>query len=72
MSETDEPLILEPDEDTQILEPDDEQAPEQQATTAMTKDYLGRLLVTPATSGKDFLGRAISAGDRDYLNRALI
>jgi hypothetical protein len=60
------------EQDTLILEPDDEQAPEQQATTTFTKDYLGRLLVTPATSGKDFLGRAIGAGDRDYLNRALI
>jgi len=41
------------------------------ATTTKTKDHLGRLLVTPGTVGKDFLGRAIQAGDKDYKGEAL-
>lgn len=45
---------------------------EQQATTAKTKDHLGRLLVAPATNGKDWVGRLILAGDKDYLGRALV
>lgn len=45
---------------------------EAQATTSRTKDYLGRLLVTPATNGKDHLGRLILAGDKDYAGRALV
>lgn len=43
-------------------------------TTTKTKDYMGRLLVnaTPGTSAAtDFLGRAVIAGDKDYLGRAL-
>lgn len=43
-------------------------------TTTKTKDYIGRLLVnpTPGTSqATDFLGRAVVAGDKDYLGRAL-
>lgn len=45
------------------------------ATTTRTKDYIGRLLVnaTPGTSqATDFLGRAVTAGDKDYLGRALV
>jgi hypothetical protein len=49
-----------------------EEAPALTAITTMTKDYLGRLLITPATNGKDYLGRAVIAGDKDYMNRALI
>lgn len=45
---------------------------EAQATTARTKDFLGRLLVAPATNGKDHLGRLIKAGDLDYVGRALV
>lgn len=32
---------------------------------------MGRTLITPGTNGKDYLGRAIIAGDKDYLGRAL-
>lgn len=52
--------------------PDDRPTPGQQATTARTKDYLGRLLITPATNGKDYLGRLILTGDRDYMARQLV
>lgn len=50
-------------------------APGLQITTTRTKDYLNRGLVnpTPGTSqATDFLGRSVTAGDKDYLNRALV
>jgi len=55
--------------------------PEQQAgvdlqvTTTKTKDFLGVALVnaTPGTSqATDRLGRSVTAGDKDYLGRALV
>jgi hypothetical protein len=47
---------------------------EQLTTTIKTKDYLSRLLVnpTPGTSNAtDYLGRAVTAGNHDYLGRNL-
>jgi hypothetical protein len=44
-------------------------------TTTMTKDYLGRPLVnaTPGTSqATDSMGRAVVAGNKDYLGRSLV
>jgi hypothetical protein len=55
---------------TATVESDEEV--EGQATTAMTKDFLGRALVTPGTNGKDFLGRLILTGDKDWLGRGLV
>lgn len=46
--------------------------PDLQATTTRTKDYLGRLLVSPAVNGKDHLGRLILTGDKDYTGRPLV
>jgi len=48
---------------------------EGQVTTTMTKDFLNRGLVnpTPGTSNAtDFLGRAVIAGNRDYMSRILL
>jgi hypothetical protein len=55
---------------TATVESDEEV--EGQATTAKTKDFIGRTLVTPGTNGKDFLGRLILAGDKDWLGRGLV
>lgn len=44
------------------------------ATTTRKEDFLGRDLVnaTPGTSqATDFLGRAVTAGDKDFLGRGL-
>ena len=44
-------------------------------TTTKTKDFLARLLTnpTPGTSNAtDFLGRAVAAGDKDFLGRGLV
>ena len=44
-------------------------------TTTMTKDYLGVLLVnpTPGTSNAtDRLGRAVTAGNKDFYGRNLV
>jgi hypothetical protein len=46
-----------------------------QVTTTRTKDYLGAALVnaTPGTSqATDRLGRSVTAGDKDFLGRALV
>jgi hypothetical protein len=46
-----------------------------QVTTTMTKDYLGVALVnpTPGTSNAtDRLGRAVTAGNKDFYGRALV
>jgi hypothetical protein len=46
-----------------------------QITTTMTKDYLNRPLVnpTPGTSNAtDYLGRAVTAGNKDYMARNLV
>ena len=48
---------------------------EQLVTTTMTKDYLGVLLVnpTPGTSNAtDRLGRAVTAGNKDFYGRSLL
>jgi hypothetical protein len=56
----------------------EEQAPpevELEVTTTMTKDWLGVPLVnpTPGTSNAtDRLGRAVIAGNKDYLGRNLV
>jgi hypothetical protein len=44
-------------------------------TTTKRKDFLGRWLPNAqpgTTAAKDFLGRAVIAGDKDYLGRALL
>lgn len=45
------------------------------ATTTNVKDFLGRRLINdiPGTTNpaKDYLGRAVQAGNKDYLGRAL-
>jgi hypothetical protein len=54
---------------------DEHLAPGQQVTTTSTKDYLNRLLVnpTPGTSNAtDYLGRAVTAGNKDYMARTLV
>jgi hypothetical protein len=46
-----------------------------QVTTTRTKDFLGAALVnaTPGTSqATDRLGRSVTAGDKDFLGRALV
>lgn len=53
-------------------EPDDVEAPESFVTTTMTKDFVGRALITPAVNAKDFLGRATVTGDKDHLGRSLV
>lgn len=53
-------------------EPDAPEDPEAFVVTSMTKDYLGRALVTPGTNAKDHIGRVTVAGDKDYLGRALV
>jgi hypothetical protein len=69
MSETEQTQL---DEDTQILEPDAEgEAPDTQATTTATKDYMGRALITPAINSKDYLGRS-TLSSVDYLGRLLL
>lgn len=40
-------------------------------TTTHTDDYIGRDLTTPDTDARDYLGRGIMAGDRDFMGRAL-
>lgn len=50
-------------------------APTQTATTTKTKDFLGTLLInaTPGTSNAtDYMGRAVQAGDKDFLGRSLV
>jgi hypothetical protein len=44
---------------------------EGQATTTATKDYLGRLLITPSVNSKDYLGRSTTV-DKDHLSRFLL
>jgi len=46
--------------------------PEALTTTTKTADYMGRLVVTPATDARDHMARGCLAGDRDYLGRPLI
>ena len=56
-------------------EPQDALEVNPQVTTTSTKDYLGVPLVnpTPGTSNAtDRLGRAVVAGNKDFLNRALV
>jgi hypothetical protein len=50
---------------------DNEVEVDTQAVTASTKDYLGRLLVTPGTNSKDYLGRLTTA-TADHMGRLLI
>jgi hypothetical protein len=48
---------------------------EQLVTTTKTKDFLARNLtnVVPGTSNAtDFLGRNVTAGDKDFLGRGLV
>jgi hypothetical protein len=46
------------------------------ATTARTKDYMGRALVNAnpgvTNPAKDYLGRNVNTGNVDYLGRALV
>jgi hypothetical protein len=56
-------------------EPEPDPAPDEpdlKVTTSMTKDFLGRSLVTPGTNSKDYLGRVTVAGDKDFLGRSLV
>jgi hypothetical protein len=53
----------------------EEPGADERVTTTMTKDWLGRALTNavPGTDdATDHLGRAVRAGDRDYLNRLLL
>lgn len=56
-------------------EPSTTDAPALLVTTTKTKDYLGVSLVNavPGTSAAtDYLGRAVVAGDKDYMGRGLV
>lgn len=63
--------------DPEPVEPDvpsesDDPEVDAQATTTRTKDYAGRALANIATAGVDYLGRAIKAGNVDFMDRALV
>lgn len=54
---------------------DEGAAVEEREVTTMTRDHLGRALTNavPGTDdATDFMGRAVQAGDLDYLGRALL
>lgn len=40
-------------------------------TTTKTADFVGRVLTTPDSDARDYLGRATIVGDRDFLGRSL-
>jgi hypothetical protein len=44
---------------------------EGQATTTATKDYMGRLLITPSVNSKDYMGRPTFSAV-DYMGRTLL
>jgi len=54
-----------------IEQHEEELGVEGQATTTATKDYLGRLLITPSVNSKDYLGRSTTV-DKDHLGRFLL
>jgi len=49
----------------------DEPSVDPQATTTKETDYMGRLLLTPGTNSKDYMGRATTA-TADYMGLLLL
>lgn len=58
-------------ESAQQSAPEDAPVVTPAAISTKETDYLGRVLVTPGSNSKDFLGRATTA-TADYLGRALL
>jgi hypothetical protein len=70
-----EPEPEQPEPEGDEPEPEGDPEPEQFVTTTFTKDFLGVPLVNavPGTSqATDRLGRSVKAGNKDYLDRALV